>query len=177
MHRVIAERLRHRNASDVLDIACGPGDFLDYLSSTAPHVRLAGSDIAPGMVAYARERLGERARIVEARGDRQPFEDSSFDTITIMMAFHHFEAKKDALTSIHKLLKPAGVLIVADVVARSNFEKKFWNRLEKLTGIRGHVDHYTAADMSELARQAEFSCSSDTIQGMASRYQIFTLAR
>ena len=42
MHKKIAENIIKRGANDVLDIACGPGDFLLYLSHVAPNLKLTG---------------------------------------------------------------------------------------------------------------------------------------
>lgn len=135
MHQKIAEKILSRNAKDVLDIACGPGDFLFYLSNLAPNVNLTGTDIAPGMVKYANQKVFGKAKILESDGDKQPFSENSFDAITIMMAFHHFPDKLKALQKIKKLLRQNGVLITADVVAKTEFQKKLWNFLEKVISV------------------------------------------
>ena len=74
MHKKIAENIIKRGANDVLDIACGPGDFLLYLSHVAPNLKLTGSDVAPGMVKHASKKLNGKARIIESIGENQPFQ-------------------------------------------------------------------------------------------------------
>ena len=173
---MIAGRVLARQASALLDIACGPGDFLIYMSSVAPNLRLAGTDLAPGMVRHAREKLGNKAEIIEAVGDAQPFPSGSFDVITIMMAFHHFPKKSEALKKIKQLLKPGGILMIADVVASSDRVRGIWNVLEKIFGVRGFIEHYTKKDMEQAAHNAGLACDTTTIEGMASRYLLFTLS-
>lgn len=172
MHQKIAEQILVRNPKDLLDIACGPGDFLFYLSNFAPSVNLTGTDIAPGMVKHASQKLFGKAKILESKGENQPFPENSFDVITIMMAFHHFPKKLEALQHIKKILRPGGILIIADVVARSDFQKSFWNTAEKVISVRGYVGHYTENDIRDLAEKAGFTFSAEHISGMPKRYMI-----
>src|SRR3989338_1732946 len=177
MHQKIAEKILTRNPKDLLDIACGPGDFLLYFSNLAPNINLAGTDIAPGMVRYASQKLVGKAKILESKGENQPFSENSFDVITIMMAFHHFPKKLETLQNIKKILQPSGMLIIADIVARSDFQKKFWNIAEKVISVRGYVGHYTENDIKELAEKAGFSFSAEQIPDMNRRYKILTFLK
>ena len=177
MHQKIAKKILTRNPKDLLDIACGPGDFLLYLSNLAPNINLAGTDIAPGMVRYASQKLFGKAKILESKGENQPFSENSFDVITIMMAFHHFPKKLETLQNIKKILRPSGMLIIADIVARSDFQKKFWNIAEKVISVRGYVGHYTENDIKELAEKAGFSFSAEQIPDMNRRYKILTFLK
>ena len=172
MHQKIAEKILAQNPKDLLDIACGPGDFLLYLSDVAPNINLTGTDIAPGMVKYASQKLFGKARILESNAENQPFSENSFDIITIMMAFHHFPKKLESLQNIINLLRPNGVLVIADVVAKSNFQKKFWNMAEKIISVRGYVGHYTESDIKEFAEKAGFTFSAEHIPRMPNRYMI-----
>jgi len=176
IHKKIAEQILARNPKDLLDIACGPGDFLFYLSNLVPDINLTGTDIAPGMVEHASEKLHGKAKILESNGETQPFPESSFDLITIMMAFHHFSKKLETLQNIKKLLKSNGMLIIADVVARSDFQKKFWNTTEKVF-VPGGVEHYTENDIKTLAENAGFTFSAEYISGMSKRYRIFKFSK
>src|SRR3989344_790792 len=180
MHGQVARTLAEAGVSSVLDIACGPGDFLALTKGRNPQLRIAGTDAAPGMVAYARARLGEGATIAEAEAERQPFPSESFDSVTTMMAFHHFSNRPAILGEVKRVLKPGGSYVVADVVAdvvaTSDFQKKFWNFLERLTGVRGHTEHFTEADLASLAAGAgfeDFEC--EPVPGMARRYRICSL--
>jgi ubiquinone/menaquinone biosynthesis C-methylase UbiE len=177
IHRIVAEEIIKRNSQDVLDVACGGGDFLSYLSAQAPQIHLKGTDLAPGMVTHARQKLGSKAEILEAQGEAQPFPPNSFDAVTIMMAFHHFPDKLGALRHLHTLLRPGGVLIITDVIARSNFEKKLWNVLERMIAVRGFMDHYTEAELQRHTEAAGFFFSIQYVPKMAKRYRICILIK
>jgi ubiquinone/menaquinone biosynthesis C-methylase UbiE len=170
MHSQITEQVLAQNPKDVLDIACGPGDFLFYLSNKAPNIQLTGTDISPGMVKYASQKLFGKAKVLESNGENQPFPENSFDVITIMMAFHHFPKKLEALQNIKKLLRQNGTLIIADVVAKSDFQKKFWNIAERFIAIRGYIGHYTESDIKKLAEQVGLAFSAEHIENMPKRY-------
>lgn len=134
-------------------------------------MNLIGTDIASGMVENASQKLADKARILESLGDTQPFPENSFDAITIMMAFHHFPNKLQTLENIKKLLRKNGILIIADLVAKTNFQKKLWNLLERI-GVRGYIGHYTEKDICELGKETGFSFSNEFIVGMPKRYRI-----
>lgn len=124
MHTEVGTLIAERHPEEVLDIACGPGSFLSHISDMLPKTHLTGTDMAPGMLKYAREKLRDKAKIIEVEGVSQSFAKESFDVVTIMMAFHHFPKKEEALRRISRLLKPSGLLIIADVVAGSVTQKK-----------------------------------------------------
>lgn len=66
------------------------------------------------------------------------------------------------------------MLIIADIVARSDFQKKFWNIAEKVTSVRGYVEHYTENDIKELADKVSFTFSVEQTPNMSKRYKILT---
>src|SRR5215831_8594074 len=67
------------NGKDVLDAGCGPGWYADWLARHG--ARVVGVDRSVRMVALARERLADRARIIAGDlGDlRGSLPDQSFD--------------------------------------------------------------------------------------------------
>lgn len=177
MHELVANAILANNSIHVIDIACGPGDFLEYLKDRDNEINIAGTDIAPGMVTYAREKLGEKASIFEADSEKLPFEDGSFDVVTIMMAFHHFPDQLKSLEEVRRVLKSGGNCFIADVIASSDFQKKLWNFLEKLSGVKGYTQHYTEADLAHLAEKSgynNFNC--EYVSGMARRYKVCCLS-
>lgn len=178
MHQHVIERyLASAGNKGVLDIACGPGDFLLLVHNQLPNVSLYGADIAEGMLTHARKKLGEHAEFFQGEATELSFEAGSHDVITIMMAFHHFKNKLETLRHIQKWLSNDGVIVIADVVARSDSQKKFWNLLERITGVRGHIEHYTEDDLRELAQSAGLTFHSSNVVGMAKRYRMCELRK
>jgi ubiquinone/menaquinone biosynthesis C-methylase UbiE len=176
MHRYVAERINKSGTKRIIDIACGPGDFLVRLHTMNPALELQGTDIASGMVRYASARL-PGVLIKEASAEKQPFPDSAFDAATTMMAFHHFPEPIRSLQEVKRILSHGGTYYVADVVASSESKKKLYNILERMVGVRGFLSHYTAEDMEMRAKQAGFQFSIEHIPGMARRYYLMTFTK
>ena len=76
-----------------------------------------------------------------------------------------------------QLLRPGGTLFIVDIVAKNDFQKSFWNFLEKITNIRGYVGHYTEKEIREMARNTNFSFSIQYVEGMPKRYRICKLEK
>lgn len=66
------------------------------------------------------------------------------------------------------------MLIIADIVARSDFKKKLWNIAEKFISVRGYIGHYTENDIRVLAEKSELTFSAEHIPRMNKRYKILT---
>jgi len=178
MHSQICEEfVSGKNIRDILDIACGPADFLDLVSKSDPTLNLFGVDLSPKMVEAAKDKLKERAKITEGDIDSLVFEEDSFDLITIMMAFHHFSKKREAIETLAGLVRTNGRIVIADVIANSRPQEILWNCLEKITGVRGYVDHYREKDLVKFAHQAELSCTCKEVPGMAKRYKVCELSK
>lgn len=65
MAREVLERLPLRGDERVLDAGCGSGRVTELLVQALPHGRVIGIDASASMVAAARERLGDRAQILQ----------------------------------------------------------------------------------------------------------------
>jgi SAM-dependent methyltransferase len=101
----------------VLDVGCGTGTFALLLAAARPDVEVAGVDGDPEALAIARAKPGATAVTWHAGlADALPAEDGSVDAITMSLVLHHLtrEAKGEALAEARRVLKPGGVLHVAD---------------------------------------------------------------
>ena len=107
------------NPTDIaMDLACGAGHVGLAL---APHVaRVVGADITPPLLAEARELASQRGchnlSLVACSADAVPLPTAHFDIITCRYAAHHFADLPAVLAEAHRLLTPAGRLLVVDVV-------------------------------------------------------------
>src|ERR1051325_8665395 len=102
--------------ADLLDIGTGTGRMLEVLG---PHVGQAlGIDQSREMLAVARVNL-ERAGFANGTvrlGDmyQLPLPDARFDAAVIHQVLHYAERPGDAIAEAARVLRPNGVLIVAD---------------------------------------------------------------
>jgi ubiquinone/menaquinone biosynthesis C-methylase UbiE len=103
------------DGGQVLDVACGPGRNLPLLLDTVgPGGRVVGVDIAPAMVTRARSRAVD-AEVLEADiSEGLPFGDASFDAVVSSFGLSCVPQISPALDEILRVLRPDGVLAVAD---------------------------------------------------------------
>lgn len=110
----------------VLDMGCGTGRFTVPLAQSGAQV--TGLDLSEAMLAVAASKLDEQGLRAEMRqGDmaRLPFPDSSFDTVTSMLALMHIPLKDRpaVFREVSRVLKPGGRMLLC--VKNSVFERLF----------------------------------------------------
>lgn len=100
----------------VLDLACGTGEFAYRLLNQYPELRFTGIDLSPKMLAAAKKKCQNfsQVRFECANIQSLPFDDASFDRIVTSSAFHYFPDPIQALTEIKRVLHPVGKLIIVD---------------------------------------------------------------
>jgi demethylmenaquinone methyltransferase/2-methoxy-6-polyprenyl-1,4-benzoquinol methylase len=114
------EQAAVRKGHVVLDLAGGTGDLAKEFSKQVGadgHVILA--DINAAMLREGRSRMvnaGVAGNLSIAQVDAQnlPFEDNSFDRITIAFGLRNVTDKDAALRSMYRVLKPGGKLLVLE---------------------------------------------------------------
>jgi len=97
---------------EIADLATGTGDLALAMQKKLPHAELAGVDVLPEMLEIAR-RKGVR-RVVLADAMELPFDDASFDCVTIAFGLRNLENCSSALTEMWRVLKPKGHLLVLE---------------------------------------------------------------
>lgn len=98
--------------SNVLDVATGTGAVARRLLEHGCTV--TGLDQSPEMLRVARARLGERARFVEGRAERLPFDDASFDAVTFTYLLRYVEDPGAVLRELARVVRPGGTLAMLE---------------------------------------------------------------
>ncbi len=95
----------------VLDVACGPGRFLDDAASLG--LAVVGIDGSPSMLQVARTHLGERAALV--RGDAMvlPFASGSFDLVNCSGLIEYLPEPGPMLRELRRVVRPGGRVLVS----------------------------------------------------------------
>ena len=102
---------------DVLDYGCGTGLLGLYLLA---HVRsVTGADNSPGMLEVLNKKISEGGlstmRAIRLDLENDPVPDDRFDLVAVGMAMHHIADVDKVFLAIHTMLRPGGVLCIADL--------------------------------------------------------------
>ncbi|BBY74972.1 hypothetical protein MPRF_18710 [Mycolicibacterium parafortuitum] len=118
-HRVYDELIEQADlAGEVLEIGCGTGNVTLRAVRAAPAARITVVDPDPRALGRARRKVGAgRVRFEAGYAQRLPFPDASFDRVVSSLMLHHLDedVKAGALAEARRVLKPGGILHIADV--------------------------------------------------------------
>lgn len=115
-----------RPGNRVLDLAGGTGDLTRKFSKiVGPSGKVVLADINSSMLNVGRDRLTDQGYVgnieyVQANAECLPFEDNSFDVITIAFGLRNVTDKDAALRSMARCLKPGGRLLVLEFSKPTN---------------------------------------------------------
>lgn len=97
----------------VLDVGSGNGYVLSKYAAEGAEV--FGVDITETGIALCKKRfelLKLKGNFEVANAEELPFEDETFDCVCSMGVLHHVPNTEKAVSEIHRVLKPGGLLIV-----------------------------------------------------------------
>jgi len=109
-----------RVGQHALDVAGGTGDLaLGMLRQVGKQGRVTLSDINEAMLERGRDRLLDAGFVsnvecIVADAEQLPFDDNSFDCVTIGFGLRNVTDKDAALRSMYRVLKPGGQLLVLE---------------------------------------------------------------
>lgn len=116
------------NPDSVLDIATGTGDLAINMTKTGA-TRIVGLDLSEGMLSVGRKKIDEKGltgKIEMIQGDSEalPFEDNTFDAITVAFGVRNFEDLEKGLAEILRVLKPGGIFVILETSVPTKFPFK-----------------------------------------------------
>ena len=107
-----AEIVASWNPDTVADLATGTGDLALAIQKKLPHADLTGVDFLPEMLKLA-QRKGVH-RVILADAMKLPFDDASFDCVTIGFGLRNLQNCSAALTEMRRVLHAKGHLLVLE---------------------------------------------------------------
>lgn len=105
----------------VLDCACGTGDLTQAFAKLTKAYQIVGSDFTSGMLEIAEHKrsklhanVADRIEYQQADAQSLPFEDQSFDVVSIAFGIRNVQAPEKAIAEFHRVLRPGGRLIILE---------------------------------------------------------------
>jgi 2-polyprenyl-3-methyl-5-hydroxy-6-metoxy-1,4-benzoquinol methylase len=131
----IADHLKERNSTRILDLGCGTGRHLIFFANQGFEVY--GLDAALDGIEIAKKWLAENNLncnlTIHRMEEKFPYEDSFFDAVISIQAMHHNIMKKIKFTirEIQRVLKPDGMIFITFPIFELFNKKNPW-KLEKI---------------------------------------------
>lgn len=155
--RFLADRVTETSRGPVLDVGCGMGHFLAAMRDRK--IGVVGFDISPVAVEGARRNAS--VEVLQHDALRPwPFEDESFDAVTMFDVLEHFSFERFILEEARRVLAHRGRLFLVTV-----------NRNSILHTIMGegwgakkdpeHVTYYNREELSRAVQSAGFSVETN----------------
>lgn len=95
----------------ILDVAAGTGTSAAAIEKTGASV--VALDLSPGMVKVGRQRHPE-VEFVLGSATALPFDDDSFDAVTICYGLRNIDDVSKALSEFYRVTKPGGRLLICE---------------------------------------------------------------
>lgn len=141
----VAGALNIKPGMRLLDLGCGAGLFLSWLIKTTK-ANCFGVDLSLTSAQSARE-LSSKLKLAVGDAEILPYKSNSFERISCNGAAHHLLDLHSALSEIHRILMPGGIVVMYEPTST------------KLTNAIRHMffgfDRYESP--ADLAHKGEFT--------------------
>tara|TARA_R110002073_G_scaffold89852_3_gene212420 strand:- start:5387 stop:6115 length:729 start_codon:yes stop_codon:yes gene_type:complete len=124
----VVKIISKNNPQQILDIATGTGDLALMMSQLNPK-KIIGLDISEGMLEVGKQKiakanLSEQIEMVVGDSENMPFNDNTFDAITVSFGVRNFANLNKGLTEIRRVLKPNGTFVILETSNPTKFPFK-----------------------------------------------------
>jgi len=132
--------------SKVLDIGCGTGIYVDYLSKKGKEV--FGIDFVENFIKYAEKH--RRGKFLIAKAGKLPFNDKTFDTVIMFDLLEHLDDPVKTLKEAVRVTKKRIILIVP---RESDISLKKHGLIFNHYLDRTHLRYYTKKKLKVLIKK------------------------
>lgn len=124
----VVQLVSKNNPKQILDIATGTGDLAIMMSQLNPD-KIIGLDISAGMLDVGKRKianvnLSDKIDMVVGDSENMPFDDNTFDAITVSFGVRNFANLDKGLTEIKRVLKPGGTFVILETSNPTKFPFK-----------------------------------------------------
>ncbi|HLF33512.1 MAG TPA: bifunctional demethylmenaquinone methyltransferase/2-methoxy-6-polyprenyl-1,4-benzoquinol methylase UbiE [Cyclobacteriaceae bacterium] len=120
--------MKPHNPKLILDVATGTGDFAIEALSLGPD-KVTGVDIADGMLARGREKLGrlglkDKIELLHGDSEELAFPDNKFDSVIVAFGVRNFENLRKGLSEMFRVIRPGGIAVIVEFSKPGKFPFK-----------------------------------------------------
>lgn len=118
-----------KTGSHALDVCCGTADWTIALGdATGKQGRVVGLDFSENMLSVGKQKTAAYPQIELIHGNAMalPFEDNSFDYVTIGFGLRNVPDYKQVLSEMYRVVKPGGMVVCLET---SQPDSKLFNGL------------------------------------------------
>lgn len=110
--------LKEVNPKRILDVATGTADLAIEALRLNPD-SVTGIDLSAGMLEFGQVKLNERGlqnkiKLVKGDSEKLPFEEGSFDAVTVAFGVRNFENLQAGMNEMYRVLRPGGKIAVLE---------------------------------------------------------------
>lgn len=126
--RNVLKMVSDTQPESILDIATGTGDLAILLSKSNAK-RIVGLDLSAGMLEVGKSKiktlnLQNLIEMIQGDSENLPFQDNTFDAITVAFGVRNFENLEKGLSEILRVLKPNGIFVILETSVPTKFPFK-----------------------------------------------------
>lgn len=125
----VVARVTKTHPKKILDVATGTGDLAIALAKKNPDAQITGFDLSAGMLKHGKEKveakgLSKQIDMIQGDAENMPFEDNTFDAVTVAFGVRNFENLEKGLSEIRRVLKPEGTFVILEFSQPQKFPMK-----------------------------------------------------
>ena len=177
MHRLWKRyTVQHANARPghvILDLAGGTGDLArEFARIVGDSGRVVLADINAAMLEHGRRRLVDagvagNVELAQVDAETLPFDNNSFDRVSIAFGLRNVTAKEAALAEMHRVLKPGGKVLILEFSRPSGAIKPAYDLYSfKVLPLLGKLVARDADSYQYLAESIRMHPDQETLLGM-----------
>ena len=162
----VIDMVSKNNPKQLLDIATGTGDLALMMAQKLEPNKVIGLDISEGMLQVGKQKivtanLSNKIEMIVGDAENIPFNDNTFDAITVAFGVRNFANLDKGLTEILRVLKSGGVFVILETSNPTKFPfkqgyKLYTNYMLPLIGKLFSKNKVAYAYLSESANSFPF---------------------
>lgn len=171
----VVKLVANQNPQTILDIATGTGDLAINLAQTSAK-EIIGLDISEGMLEVGKQKitkrkLNDKIKMVIGDSENLPFDDNTFDAITVAFGIRNFEHLNKGLTEILRVLKPNGIFVILEtsVPTKTPFKQGYNLYTKRIMPLIGKLFSKDKSAYSYLSESASVFPFGEALNNILSK--------